>query len=290
MLIYLNIGNLGGQGGGGWQIGPLITLLPILLTYGFPLLQSLLSMLFGFGSSNVFVYDGSSGGSGGVSSPSSVGSGGRSSSSSSSSSDEGADTSLVSSTLVAFTSMVVSATLTVLLMRLVVAGRRNGFGVTLRRMFLEGFGGGWGQAAGRGGAQHGGRPAPRTRSQRIEHVAKLMQGLPVESYRSREELERMSVAELKQLLKKRGVACEHCLEKRELVERGAEGGNSSAASCSICCEDYESGDVLRVLPCGHRYHLECVDKWFLASTDYSRPPACPLCSAPLDGTGSSSSS
>ncbi|PNH09681.1 hypothetical protein TSOC_003693 [Tetrabaena socialis] len=39
--------------------------------------------------------------------------------------------------------------------------------------------------------------------------------------------------------------------------------------------------VLRVLRCGHRFHVECVDKWFLSSTDYSRVPACPLCNAPL---------
>ncbi|KXZ43241.1 hypothetical protein GPECTOR_96g707 [Gonium pectorale] len=39
--------------------------------------------------------------------------------------------------------------------------------------------------------------------------------------------------------------------------------------------------VLRVLQCGHRFHVECVDKWFLSATDYTRTPACPLCNAPL---------
>ena len=49
-------------------------------------------------------------------------------------------------------------------------------------------------------------------------------------------------------------------------------------TCSIFFEEYEDGDVLRVLPgCGHRYHIECLDKWALAATDFSRPPACPLC-------------
>ena len=38
-------------------------------------------------------------------------------------------------------------------------------------------------------------------------------------------------------------------------------------------------DVLRVLRCGHRFHLECIDRWLLSSTDYSRPPACPICNA-----------
>jgi hypothetical protein len=58
-------------------------------------------------------------------------------------------------------------------------------------------------------------------------------------------------------------------------------GNSTVQNCSICCEDYAAGDVLRALRCGHRYHLECVDKWFLASVDYSRAPACPVCNAEL---------
>lgn len=59
------------------------------------------------------------------------------------------------------------------------------------------------------------------------------------------------------------------------------GANSSSSSCSICCEDYAAGDVLRALPCGHRFHLECIDRWLLSSTDYSRPPACPMCNAEL---------
>ena len=54
-----------------------------------------------------------------------------------------------------------------------------------------------------------------------------------------------------------------------------------STSCTVCCDDYESGDALRVLKCGHKYHVECIDKWLLSSTDYLRAPACPICSAPL---------
>lgn len=54
-----------------------------------------------------------------------------------------------------------------------------------------------------------------------------------------------------------------------------------SSSCGICCEDYTSGEVLRRLRCGHKYHLECIDRWFLSSLDYSRPVACPICNAPL---------
>ena len=56
-------------------------------------------------------------------------------------------------------------------------------------------------------------------------------------------------------------------------------GSGARAPCWVP-QDYEDGDVLRVLPaCGHRYHVECIDKWCLAATDFSRPPACPLCNA-----------
>lgn len=160
-------------------------------------------------------------------------------------------------------------------------------------------------------------------------------------------------------MQKRGGASGDCLEKGELVEALLASGNSSASTCSVCCEDYEpggccvacgadvcawlvlgstrpslldpepgvgpcfqrqccwlllaanfyvefsrlkvclvtaalagllttarapccAGDVLRLLGCGHRFHLECIDRWLLSSTDYSRPPACPMCNAELE--------
>ena len=54
-----------------------------------------------------------------------------------------------------------------------------------------------------------------------------------------------------------------------------------SSSCTVCCDDYESGDALRVLTCGHKYHVECIDKWLLSSIDYLRTPACPICNAVL---------
>lgn len=102
-------------------------------------------------------------------------SGSTSSSGQASTNDEG---SLLASLVVGLTSLIATATLTVLIARFVVTARHNGVGRTLRRMLFEGFGGGWGGARreqGAAGDAAGRRPVARTRSERIEHVAKLMQ-------------------------------------------------------------------------------------------------------------------
>jgi hypothetical protein len=33
--------------------------------------------------------------------------------------------------------------------------------------------------------------------------------------------------------------------------------------CSICTDDFEKGQDIRVLPCDHKFHPECVDPWLL---------------------------
>ncbi len=47
---------------------------------------------------------------------------------------------------------------------------------------------------------------------------------------------------------------------------------SANTTCSICLEDYEEGEKLRVLPCNHVFHTECIVPWL---TD--RNSNCPLC-------------
>ena len=45
----------------------------------------------------------------------------------------------------------------------------------------------------------------------------------------------------------------------------------SEGKCLICQCEYENDELVRRLPCGHRFHTECVDKWILGK------PICPYC-------------
>jgi hypothetical protein len=37
----------------------------------------------------------------------------------------------------------------------------------------------------------------------------------------------------------------------------------NALGCSICTEDFERGQDVRVLPCSHSFHPACIDPWLL---------------------------
>jgi hypothetical protein len=51
----------------------------------------------------------------------------------------------------------------------------------------------------------------------------------------------------------------------------------TALECSICTEDFTTGEDVRVLPCQHKYHPACIDPWLLNVSG-----TCPLwCVIPL---------
>lgn len=44
------------------------------------------------------------------------------------------------------------------------------------------------------------------------------------------------------------------------------------SQCTVCLEEYEAKDVVRVLPyCGHAFHAACIDAWL------KQHPTCPIC-------------
>lgn len=163
------------------------------------------------------------------------------------------------------------------------------------------------EAAARGGG--GGRQRQQgpqhSHSERVALTARLIQNLPIQVHHTKEELASKSISELKALLKEEVQEIDGdkvnananptklYLEKEDLIDTLLDYGtasrrphDSSAESCSICCEEYNFGDLKRVLPtCGHQFHVECVDRWFLSSTDYSRPASCPMCNTELKEDG-----
>mmetsp|Transcript_50950 Transcript_50950/g.81324 ORF Transcript_50950/g.81324 Transcript_50950/m.81324 type:complete len:142 (+) Transcript_50950:29-454(+) len=49
-----------------------------------------------------------------------------------------------------------------------------------------------------------------------------------------------------------------------------------AAPCTICQEAFAIGDILKELPCQHRFHQGCIEKWLEVSTN------CPVCNKILE--------
>ena len=83
--------------------------------------------------------------------------------------------------------------------------------------------------------------------------------LPVNLYNSKAKKVRMS--QEKKNDKKNGPCCE----------------SSSNELCAICILDYKIGDKLRTLPCQHKFHQGCIDKWLALKSD------CPICKYDLLG-------
>mmetsp|Transcript_9033 Transcript_9033/g.25886 ORF Transcript_9033/g.25886 Transcript_9033/m.25886 type:complete len:398 (-) Transcript_9033:39-1232(-) len=54
-----------------------------------------------------------------------------------------------------------------------------------------------------------------------------------------------------------------CLAEESLPE--------DRCSCAVCLSDFEGGECLRRLPCGHGFHRPCIDQWL------RRNRVCPLC-------------
>ncbi|KAL5322355.1 hypothetical protein ACEPPN_010328 [Leptodophora sp. 'Broadleaf-Isolate-01'] len=48
--------------------------------------------------------------------------------------------------------------------------------------------------------------------------------------------------------------------------------HSNEKECSICISDFSNNEEVRVLPCNHRFHPECIDPWLLNISG-----TCPIC-------------
>jgi hypothetical protein len=58
----------------------------------------------------------------------------------------------------------------------------------------------------------------------------------------------------------------------------AEAGNNN---CPICTDDFVKGQDVRLLPCGHQFHPDCIDPWLINVSG-----TCPLCRIDLNPAAS----
>lgn len=63
----------------------------------------------------------------------------------------------------------------------------------------------------------------------------------------------------------------HRLSAQEIASASEEN-----RSCRICIDDFKRGDEQRTLPCFHRFHKRCIDKWLRQSG------TCPICKTRVD--------
>ncbi|KAK8636544.1 hypothetical protein V6N13_124289 [Hibiscus sabdariffa] len=53
-------------------------------------------------------------------------------------------------------------------------------------------------------------------------------------------------------------------------------GLVEGTDCSVCLNEFQENDTLRLLPkCSHAFHIPCIDTWLRSHTN------CPLCRAPI---------
>lgn len=62
-----------------------------------------------------------------------------------------------------------------------------------------------------------------------------------------------------------GAATATTLTEKSALPDNAEKGNQDEENlgCSICTEDFNVGEDVRVLPCNHKFHPNCVDPWLV---------------------------
>ena len=105
--------------------------------------------------------------------------------------------------------------------------------------------------------------------------------IPIRDHHAQARLARQELIEsiLRQLQELQGEARQHiplgeedtkALPLRPFIEMKRE--SRGKETCAICVDEFQEGDMTRVLPCNHYFHPHCIDPWLT-----SHSSLCPLC-------------
>ena len=120
----------------------------------------------------------------------------------------------------------------------------------------------------------------RTPALDADALRALIHQLPLEPWLCRESRAKLGVRELQTRLRQRRVPLKGLVERGDLVD--ALEASPHETLCAICYDEFTDGEELRMLPCSHAFHVECVDRWLLDCGANRRVVACPLCNTALD--------
>ena len=134
----------------------------------------------------------------------------------------------------------------------------------------------------------------------IDQIIKTISTMPIEEYIPERDIHKCSISKLREMINARSnnnnkgssvssSSDNYFIERKELEDAVKQRRKGNNSCCIICFEEYQAGDIIRILPCNHEFHLECIDHWAFtfASTTTSRSrekPSCPLCKLPLETT------
>ncbi|KAK3381773.1 hypothetical protein B0H63DRAFT_476591 [Podospora didyma] len=65
--------------------------------------------------------------------------------------------------------------------------------------------------------------------------------------------------------------------KTEATQSSTVDGTSDQPCCTVCTDDFEADDDVRMLPCHHTFHQACIDPWLL-----KKAGTCPVCRVDLN--------
>ena len=122
---------------------------------------------------------------------------------------------------------------------------------------------------------------------KLSEIVLVIQAMPIEEFVPDEAMNEKctSISQLKQMLLIRGGNPQVYVDERQELVYAIQSCRNYCDTCCICCEEYQEGDPLRILPkCRHEFHVECLDQWaysFANQQKRKRDPTCPLCNQAL---------